>query len=157
VDRLAASAESLAPLVLSERRIVLDEMSRQRALVMGAISAEREQAVHDIVTAFAAERSALLRDIDSQRLATLEWATAERHDTTADVSRHLTAAMVALQAERFTIVNDLRHAADVILLKVALFLVAGVVLAPVVAHAYARVWPQRWRATDMRTRPERSS
>jgi hypothetical protein len=144
VDRLAASAESVSPLVLSERRIVLDEISRQRALVMGAISVERERAVHDILTAFAAERRGLLRDIESQRLATLEWATTERHETTADVYRQVSAALLALRAERVVIVNDLRHAADVILLRVALFLVAGVVLAPLVAHAYARVWPQRW-------------
>lgn len=143
VDRLAATAETVSPLVLSERRIVLDEVSRQRALVMEAISVEREQAVHDLVTAFAGERGALLREIESQRLATLEWATIERHETTADVHRQLAAGMVALRAERVAIVADLNHAADLILLRVALFLVAGVVLAPLVAHAYARVWPQR--------------
>jgi hypothetical protein len=32
-----------------------------------------------------------------------------------------------------------------VLLRVAVFLVAAVVLAPLVAHAYARVWPRRWR------------
>jgi len=144
VDRLAAIAESISPLALSERRIVLDEVSRQRALIMEAIAAEGERAVDDIVTAFSAERSGLLRDIDSQRLATLAWATIERHETTDEVHRQLAAAMAALRAERVAVVNDLRHTADMILLEVALFLVAGVVLAPLVAHAYARVWPQRW-------------
>ena len=32
---------------------------------------------------------------------------------------------------------------DVVLLRVVIFLVAAVVLAPLVAHAYARVWPRR--------------
>jgi hypothetical protein len=61
--------------VLSERRIVLDGMSRRRALVM--------------------------------------------------------------------VVDDVRHLVDVVLLRVALFLVVAVVLAPLVAHAYVRVWPRR--------------
>ena len=60
---------------MNERRIVLDEMNRQRALVMEAISVERERAVGEIVRAFAEERSELLRNVESQRLATLEWAT----------------------------------------------------------------------------------
>ena len=55
-DRIAATAEALSPLVLNERRVVLEEVSRQRALVMDAISVEREQAVGGIVRALAAER-----------------------------------------------------------------------------------------------------
>ena len=34
---------------------------------------------------------------------------------------------------------------DVVLLRVAVFLAAAVVLAPLVAQAYARVWRRRWR------------
>ena len=51
----------------------------------------------------------------------------------------------ALHAERAVVVDDLRHIVDVVLLRVAVILVAAVVLAPLVAHAYARVWPRRWR------------
>ncbi len=144
-DRLAATAESVSPLVLSERRVVLDEMSRQRALVMEAISVEREQAVGEIVRAFAAERSEMLRSFESQRLATLEWATAERREAIADVRRELAGAIEALRGERAVVVDDVRHIVDVVLLRVAIFLVAAVVLAPLVAHAYARIWPRRWR------------
>ena len=144
-DRLASTAESISPLVLNERRIVLDEMSRQRALVMEAISVERERAVGAIVRAFAAERSELLRSFELQRLATLEWATAERREAIAEVRRELAGAMEALRGERAVVVDDLRHIVDVVLLRVAIFLVAAVVLAPLVAHAYARVWPRRWR------------
>ena len=144
-DRIASTAEGISPLVLSERRIVLEEMSRQRALVMEAISVERERAVGAIVRAFAAERSELLRSFESQRLATLEWATAERREAIADVRRELAGSMEALRGERAVVVDDLRHIVDVVLLRVALFLVAAVVLAPLVAHAYARVWPRRWR------------
>jgi hypothetical protein len=135
----------MSPLVLSERRIILDEMSRQRALVMEAISVEREQAVGAIVRAFAAERRELLREFESQRLATLDWATAERRAATADVRQELAGSMDALRGERAVVVGDLRHIVDVVLLRVAIFLVAAVVLAPLVAHAYARVWPRRWR------------
>ena len=142
-DRIASTAESISPLVLNERRIVLDEMSRQRALVMDAISVEREQAVGAIVRAFAAERSELLRNFESQRLATLEWATAERREAIADVRRELAGSMEALRGERAVVVDDVRHIVDVVLLRVAMFLVAAVVLAPLVAHAYARVWPRR--------------
>jgi len=133
------------PLVLNERRIVLDEVSRQRALVMEAISVERERAVDAIVRAFAAERSELLRSFESQRLATLEWGTTERREAIADMHREAAGSIDALRGERAIVVGDLRHIVDVVLLRVAIFLVAAVVLAPLVAHAYARVWPRRWR------------
>ena len=144
-DRLASTAEGVLPLALSERRIVLEEMSRQRALIMEAISVEREQAVGALVRSFAAERSELLRDFELQRLATLEWATAERLDSIAEVRRELAKSMETLRTERAVVIGDLRHIVDVVLLRVALFLIAAVVFAPLVAHAYARVWPRQWR------------
>ena len=45
--------------------------------------------------------------------------------------------------ERAIVVNDVRGIVDMVMLRVAIFLIAGVVLAPLVAHAYARVWPRR--------------
>jgi hypothetical protein len=147
-DRLASTAETIAPLALSERRIVLDEISRQRALVMEAISIERERAVGDIVRAFAAERSELMRSFELQRLATLEWATAERREVIAEVHRDLAGSVEALRGERTLVVDDVRHIVDVVLLRLAIFLVAAVVLAPLIAHAYARVWPRRRRESQ---------
>ena len=144
-DRLASTAEAVAPLVLSERRIILDEMNRQRALVMDAISREREWTVGAIVRTFAEERNEVLRNAELQRLATLEWASAERREAVADVRRELAGAMEALRGERAAVVHDLRQTVDVVLLRVAIFLVAAVLLAPLVAHAYARVWPRRLR------------
>jgi hypothetical protein len=144
-DRLASTAEAVSPLVLNERRIVLDEFSRQRAMVMEAISVERERAVSAIVLAFAAERGELLRAFELQRRATLEWATAERREAVADVRRELAVSIDALRGERAVVVDDVRHIVDLVLLRVAMFLVAAVVLAPLVAHAYVRVWPRRWR------------
>ncbi len=144
-DRIAVTAAAMSPLMLSERRIVLEEISRQRALVMDALSVERERAIGAIVRAFAEERSELLRSFESQRLATLEWATAERREAVAEVHRELAGSMEALRGERAVVVDDLRHIVDVVLLRVAIFLVAAVVLAPLVAHAYVMVWPRRWR------------
>jgi hypothetical protein len=112
---------------------------------MEAISIERERAVSAISRAFAAERSELLRNFEAQRLATLEWATAERREAIADVRRELAGSMEALRGERAVVVDDLRHIVDVVLLRVAIFLVAAVMFAPLVAHVYARVWPRRWR------------
>ena len=145
VNRLASAAEGLPPILLNERRIVLDEMNRQRALVMEAVSLERARAVGPIIGAFAAERAELLRNVEAQRLATLEWATAERREAILDVHRDLAGAMAALRGERTTVVADVRRLVDVVLLRVAAFLVAALVVAPLVAHAYARVWPRRWR------------
>jgi hypothetical protein len=144
-DRLAASAEGMPEVALNERRIVLEELSRQRALVMEAISVEREQAVGAMVRGFATEGNALLRSVEAQRLATLEWATAERHETIAAVRRELSGSIQALRGERAIVVDELRHMVDLELLRVGLFLAAAVVLAPLVAHAYVRVWPRRWR------------
>ena len=143
VDRLADTGESIKPLVENERRIVLEETSRQRALVMEALSIEREKAVAAIVGAFAAERGEVLRNAELQRLATLEWASMERRETIAEVRRELAGAIASLRGERAVVVNDVRGIVDVVLLRVAIFLIAGVLLAPLVAHAYARVWPRR--------------
>lgn len=87
----------------------------------------------------------MLRTVELQLLATLEWATAERREAIADVRRELAGSMEAVRGERAVVVDDLRHIVDVVLLRVAIFLVAAVVLAPLVAHAHARVWPRRLR------------
>ena len=87
----------------------------------------------------------MLRSFESQRLATLEWATGERREAIADIHRELAESIAALRAERAIVVDDVRHIVDAVLLRVAIFLIAGVLLAPVVAHVYARVWPRRWR------------
>jgi hypothetical protein len=144
-DRIASSAEGLSALVPTERHIVLEELSRQRTLVMAAVSIERERAVGAIIRAFAAERTELLRSVELQRLATLEWATTERREAIADVRRELGGAMEAVRGERAVVVDDLHRIVDGVLLRVALFLVAAVMLAPLVAHAYVRVWPRRSR------------
>jgi hypothetical protein len=144
-DRIASSAEGLSALVPTERHIVLEELSRQRTLVMAAVSIERERAVGAIIRAFAAERTELLRSVELQRLATLEWATTERREAIADVRRELGGAMEAVRGERAVVVDDLDRIVDGVLLRVALFLVAAVMLAPLVAHAYVRVWPRRSR------------
>jgi hypothetical protein len=122
---------------------VLDEVSRQRALVLTAIAEERERIVGAITSAVALEREQLLREVDTQRQATLEWATAERRDAIAEIRRELAGATAALRDERATVVNDIGHIVDLVLLRVALGIIAAVVLAPVVAHIYARVWPRQ--------------
>lgn len=144
-DRIASTAEGMLPLALNERRIVLEEISRQRALVMEAVSAEQERAVGTLVRSFAQERTEMLRSFELQRLATLEWATRERREAIADIHRELAESIAALRAERAIVVDDVRQIVDAVLLRTAIFLIAGVLLAPVVAHVYALVWPRRWR------------
>ena len=99
-DRLASTAEGISALVPDERRIVLDELSRQRNVVMDAVSVERERAVNAMIRAFAAERGELLRSVELQRLATLEWATAERRAAIADVRHGPLAPAIALEMLR---------------------------------------------------------
>ena len=123
-------------------------MNRQRALVMEAFSLERERAIGAIVGSLATERNALLQNFEWQLLSTLKWATAERREAITDVSRDLAAAVGTLRNERAVLTDDLRHLVDTVLLRVALFLVVVVVLAPLVAHVYARVWPRRWREAE---------
>jgi hypothetical protein len=85
----------------------------------------------------------VLRDVASQRLVTLEWATAERREAIAEVGRELAGAIATLRGERAIAIDEVRGIVNMVLLRVAIFLIAGVVLAPLVAHAYARVWPRR--------------
>lgn len=144
-DRIAAIAEGAPDLLRDERRLVLDEVSRQRALVMQALSGERELAIGAMNRAIGMERNALLRDLEAQRLATLVWATSERREATDAVRRDLAEAVRALRHERAAVTTDVRRIVDVVLLRLALFIVVALALAPLVAHAYARVWPRRWR------------
>jgi hypothetical protein len=141
--RLASTGESLSALVGTERRIVLDEGSRQLALAMKALSVERELAIDTIIRALASERGEVLRDVASQRLVTLEWATTERREAIAEVGRELAGALATLRGERAIAIDAMRGIVNMVLLRVAIFLIAGVVLAPLVAHAYVRVWPRR--------------
>jgi hypothetical protein len=144
-DRIASTTEGLPAILLNERRIVLDEMNRQRIMVMEAVSLERERMVGPIISAFAAERAELLRSFEVQRLATLEWASAERREAVLDVHRALAVSMEAVRGERAVVVAEAGRLTDLTLLRLAIFLVGAVVVAPLVAHAYARVWPRRWR------------
>jgi hypothetical protein len=142
-NSIAATTESLPELVRQERQLVLDEVSRQRALVLAAITVERERAVGTVTRAFAVERAQLLHDLDMQRRATLEWASAERREAIAEMRRELAGTIGVLRGERAIVVNDVRAIVDLVLLRLALGVLAAVVLAPLVAHAYARVWPKR--------------
>jgi len=142
LDRLAATAESTPALIQGERQAVLEELNRQRALVMAAITVERQQAILAMANDLALERNQLLHDVETQRLATLQWATGERRETISDVHRDLAGAVSALHAERAAFADDARHLIDMVLLRIALFVIAAVVLAPLVARAYVHVWPR---------------
>ena len=145
-DRIASTAESVLPLAMNERRLVLEEISRQRALVMEAVSVEQERAIGALVRSFAHERSEMLRSFEAQRLATLHWATGERREAIAELHRELAESIAVLRGERAIVVDEVRDIVDAVLLRLALFLVAGILFAPAIAHVYARVWPRRWRA-----------
>jgi len=54
----------------------------------------------------------------------------------------LAAAIGALRGERATVVTDIRHIVDLVLLRLALGIIAAVVLAPLVAQAYVRICPR---------------
>jgi hypothetical protein len=52
-------------------------------------------------------------------------------------------AIATLRGERAIALDEVRGIVNMTLLRVAIFLIAGVVLAPLVAHAYVRAWPRR--------------
>jgi hypothetical protein len=114
---------------------------------MDAVSIEQERAIGSLVRSFAQERTEMLRNFELQRLATLEWATGQRREAVADIHRELAESIAALRGERAIVVDEVRHIVDAVLLRVAIFVIAGVLLAPGVAHVYARVWPRRWRTS----------
>ena len=137
LDRLAAIAESVPAFVQEERQAVLDEMNRQRALVLAAIATEREEAILALARDFAVERNQTLRDVEAQRLATLQWATGERRETIEDVGpRTSSGAVIALRTERTAFTEDVRRLIDAVLIRMVLFVIGGVVFAPLVARAY---------------------
>jgi hypothetical protein len=73
----------------------------------------------------------------------LEWATSERGEAVAALRQELAGTVGVLRDERAIVVNDLRHIVDMVLLRLALAVTAAVILAPFIAHVYARVWPRQ--------------
>jgi hypothetical protein len=142
-DRAARTAELMPALVREERQAVLDDLAKQRALLMQELGHERELALQGLSMTIAAEREVAMRGIDLLRVATLEWGTVERREVINVVRQEFQAAVAAIHQERIDTMDDTRHIVNGVLLKVALFVFLAVVLAPFVAHAYVRVWPQR--------------
>ena len=150
VSRLTTIAGGVPELVRGERKLVLDELSRQRVLFMDAVADELTQAIRAMARVLAAERNLVLDDVEWQRRATLAWATAERRETTASARHELIDVGAAVRRERTVLVHDIRRIVDVVSLRVALFVVGGLLVAPLIAHIYARVWPRRWRKPESR-------
>jgi len=142
-DRAARTAELMPALAREERQAVLDDLAKQRVLLMQELGKERELALRGLSMTIAAERDLVLKAIDAERLATLEWGTVERREVVSVVRAEFQAAVAALDQERISAMDDTRRLVNGVLLKVALFVLLAVVLAPVVAHAYVRVWPRR--------------
>ena len=148
VSQIATTVGGVPDLVRAERQLAFDEVARQRILVMEGVAIERTQVIDAMTRLFAAEHTQLLQDVEWQRKATLEWATAERREATAAVRQHIADALLVLRRERAGMVDDMRRLVDVVSLRVGLFMVLAVVLAPFIAHVYARVWPRRWRGPE---------
>ena len=142
-DRAARTAELMPALVREERQAVLDDLAKQRALLMQELGKERELAMDGLSMTMASEREVAMKAIDVLRLATLEWGTVERREVLNVVRQEFQATIAALHQERIAAMDDTRRMVDGVLLKVALFVLLAVVLAPIVAHAYVRVWPRR--------------
>ena len=142
-DRAARTVELMPALVREERQAVLDDLARQRVLLMQELGKEREMALQGLSMAIASERDVVMKTVDAERLATLDWGTVERREVVTVVHQEFQAAVAALHEERIAAMDDARRMVNGVLLKVALFALLAVVLAPVVAHAYVRVWPQR--------------
>jgi hypothetical protein len=142
-DRAARTVELMPALVREERQAVLDDLAKQRVLLMQELGKEREMALQGLAMAMASERDVVLKTVDAERLATLDWGTVERREVVTVVRQEFEAAVAALHEERIAAMDDARHMVNGVLLKLALFALLAVVLAPVVAHAYVRVWPQR--------------
>jgi hypothetical protein len=142
-DRAARTAELMPGLVREERQVVLDDLGKQRALLMQEIGKERELALSGLSMTLASEREMVMKAVDAERLATLEWGTVERREVINVFRQEFQAAVAAIHQERIATIDDTRHLVNGVLLKVALFVLLAVVLAPVVAHAYVRVWPRR--------------
>jgi hypothetical protein len=148
VSQIAGIVGGVPDLIRGERQLAFDEVGRQRVLVMDGVAGERTQVIAAMTRMVAAERDLLLRDVEWQRRATLEWATGERREATAAVRQHIADALIALRRERTTLVDDMRRLVDVVSLRVTLFVIFAVVLAPLIAHVYVRVWPRRRRGPE---------
>jgi hypothetical protein len=90
----------------------------------------------------ASERNVVIKSIDDERLATLEWGSLERREVVSVVRQEFQSAVAALHQERIATMDDTRTLVNYVLLKIVLLILAAVVLAPVVAHVYVRVWPR---------------
>ena len=120
-DRGARTAELMPALVREERQAVLDDLARQRALLMQELGKERELALEGLSMTIAAEREVAMKGIDVLRLATLEWGTVERREVINVVRQEFQAAVAALHQERIGAMDDARRLVNGVLLKIVAF------------------------------------
>ena len=142
-DRGARIAELIPALVREERQAVLDDLARQLSLLIQELEKERELVLDGVSMTIASEREVAMKAVDVLRLATLEWGTIERREVLNVVRQEFQTAIAAVHQERIAAMDDTGRLVNGVLLKVALFVLLAVVLAPIVAHAYVRVWPRR--------------
>ena len=130
--------------------------SDSRAEALERVGSQRDSAPDLACTAWflsPAERRNPATSIDDRGDGTA-WTTGNRislhhgRDYYHALHRELIESIEAVRGERAAVVLDLHQLVDLVLLRVAIFLIAAVMLAPLVAHAYARVWPRRWREPE---------
>ncbi|QDU72162.1 hypothetical protein [Mucisphaera calidilacus] len=135
-ELLAEQRALIFEAVGQERDIVLEALNTETSLILEHISRERDE----VIVALALERQMILEDISRQRIDTLDrvedYVQAERAFILEGVDR-ITETTVTRSAE------IIREAIDALLLRMILLTIAILLLIPVVAHAYARVWPRR--------------
>jgi hypothetical protein len=94
------------------------------------------------------ERQLVLDEVSRQRALVLTAIADEREQVVGAIASAFAVEREQLLREfdaqrQATLEWAIRHVVDMVLLRVALGIIAAVVLAPLVAHVYARVWPRR--------------
>ncbi len=118
---LGKQREALAEDLAGEREAILLAITDERTAIVGAIALERDMVLEGITR----ERTAALEDIDAQRRHTIE-----------------TIETRVLEAAAGRIATALADTVNLISWRVVELIAALVILIPILAHVYHRIWPR---------------
>jgi hypothetical protein len=142
-NRATDVAEVMPVLLSDERAVILDEVDRQRALLAEEIGDQ----LSTVIEAVAAERLDILENIAEQRIHTLDWLGEEREVLVEFVHAEVAGMLDRIESTVGSTIartdRELEQLADIVVIRLAMLIAAGLVLAPIVARIYVHVWPRR--------------
>ena len=144
IDRIAASAEvgsafaeSAPELVRTEREAIINAIDEQRALILEDVDRIRTETLEQV----GYERAIVMKSVEERVEEVIEALGDVRAALTADLDRIVAEAVAGAVADGSVAADEVAvRTVDRVFIRLGLLAIIGVVLAPIVARVYVRVW-----------------